>query len=68
MYIAAKFFNMFSPGDEIPEAEVKESWVIDGLVQKVQSKEEFLDNVSAADAELLEALDPDKPVKRGKNK
>lgn len=68
MYIAAKFFNMFSPGDEIPEAEVKESWVIDGLVQKVESKEEFLDNVSAADAELLEALDPDKPVKRGKNK
>lgn len=68
MYIAAKFFNMYSPGDEIPEAEVKQSWVADGLVQKVESKEEFLDNVNAADAELLEALDPDKPVKRGKNK
>lgn len=68
MYIAAKFFNMFSPGDEIPEEEVKESWVLDGLAQKVESKEEFLDNINAADAELLDALDPDKTVKRGKNK
>lgn len=68
MYIAAKFFNMYSPGDEIPEAEVKESWVVDGLAQKVESKAEFLDNVNAADAELLDALDPDKTVKRGKNK
>lgn len=66
MYIATRFFNEYRPGDEV--AEPKEGWIIAGLVQEVESKEEFMQMVDEKDAELLEALDPDKPVKRGKNK
>ena len=66
MYIANRFFNEYRPGDEVLEP--KEGWIIAGLVQEVESKEQFMQMVESADAELLEALDPDKPDKRGKNK
>jgi len=66
MYIAAKFFNMFSPGDEVEAPNPK--WIESGLVQQVESKEKFMEMVDAKDTELLDALDPEKPVKRGKAK
>jgi len=68
MYIANKFFNEYRPGDEIPDEDVNPLWVESGLVQEVESKEEFIRMVEENDAELLDALDPDKPVKRGRPK
>lgn len=60
-YVAQRFFNTYSPGDEVPEP--KESWIESGLVLLISEKEEFMQAVSVD--EEIESLDPEKP-KRGK--
>ena len=59
MYIAARFFNQYVVGDEV--AEPNPRWIEDGLVQLVESKEDFMKVVD----ESVEDLDPEKP-KRGR--
>ena len=60
-YVAQRFFNTYSPGDEVSEP--NKFWIESGLVLLVSDKEEFMQAASVD--EEVESLDPEKP-KRGK--